>query len=752
MENNPNFVLQLESKILDYFPSSIHLSQAGDLFILNSVTHVVSVYNFTTYEEKHRILFEPPDDFVKIWYMESIDAILILQRNQDTGIQHIWQLHNWRKSKVLIAKNAVCPNKWVFNDKIGTKFSILVLGEFQNNTFIDMKFFQKSLMIVSLNSATIWDFDGRPVFRTILVFPFQLDTNCYCFAGDQIAIGTNDGSFVLQIIEKELIPNDSKFEPGTKCLQLQNGALWLESGHEHDENNFVTVRSLPGRSFVVKTLFRYNPPGQIYQIEFIEKRGFVFVTSNIKVELIQITNFDNTFEFIQNPFSLLHDTNKLSINDNYFILHGNDTIYFLPNPSKGTSLSYTGLLSHIEKLIFKNILFVQCNQSHCFVLLNSTENCVLYRLSFVDINEVVQFSIHNRPFDIKVSCLHLLGRDHPEYPSLLYRIGVELLSKKKQTEALKFLVESFNVKTTSLGFRKQILESSRVNIIRKDFAFFANFVREEIDNNVLKDILDLNSPNDAMKLFGAAFYESNISLKPSYLAELYYEVVKIKNNCKIEYIKISRPESIKQMPTMLIQELSPYVSPFIRASMGFAGFNINWLKTEQEASYSYFVDDIKKSVILVCDQDQFEWHFQQWPKRPTLCNWLKMPASYQFVAGCALDFCLDIQLPNHYQTILQAISKAKSKEFSQALDLLKDRIDVLSFIKSFCSTPNDWYSVYHQVHDSSIRQYAQHCIFVGSPSKPYIDFIHQSKHSNPFADEIHDFQTIDDSILLSLSS
>lgn len=782
MNHIPNVVNQLPSvknqkSSIQFCPKSVCLT-SSELLLLNPRLQYISVHSIDPFQETYRI-FIKNEDVEAIWYMACNDSILLQEKDQKTNKIKFELLINWRsksKSKgdhncVFLPDEITCPKKWSFRKPKEDEFHVLLLGSFDADSNPTAQIHENSIIILSEAVALIWDIYEKPIFRIMLLLPLPVKRPSFSFFGDLLAIVINNNLFILKITNEKQVQESNPYIPGTKCFELVENELVIDIGISQENNNFLFLeRHLPEREVSVKIVFQLRPPSETIDVNFISKDTLIILTNDTVLCCKHRTvNGKEIFD----PAVLMNLENITNVlyNSSFLILYNKTNIDFLPNPNKSKLDLTFSELTNCDQVKMLNIKFVCVNENYCVVITTYEDSIPnLYLLKFEDTEKIINVAINSPNLDAKRIGLYLMKESHPLFATATYSLATQLINtwkkdkKRRNSTALEagsLFSYSFNTGKLNQKQRKDALSiiMDLQPSSRRVFFERALLKKEEITNEILKDILKFPPSVAVIKLLQAQKFDCDIKLSDSPESDLFKAIhSSIQNEHEKAKTLFSKlPDNfISLINDDLLSKISNDLSPITLIKIGKPELpNNEWELNERKAAYCFYNNKIKESIQIASFSIGSKWHFNQWPKVPCLCDWVEGDEILQFFACCVSEYDItEENIPKMFESIIKGINFAKSKQYQLALDVLGDNIYPLKFLREFAKEPKDLVIAVQQLKDFEIKEAAFHFLISNSPKSDYYTAVNSYSSSSEFNNIFNQLKDADNKLigLISLSA
>lgn len=696
---------------LSYYPPGCFLSDNDELFILSSFNSQHILIKSISSGNTIGIIELDGNQYMDIAYLNGCDGIVLLVRDMISHENSVRILLYWRKyleangGKIRIPTSHIYPLDWIFPPLDTSICSIINLATFQKHRNPVFEVYDNSICIVSEVIILIWDFFEKPVFRTAIVFPKTSSQIHFSFAGDYLAILPKDYLFILKI-SSAISEKPRPFTPGMRCFCISN-ELEIDYGLINDTNNFLFVPYyLNHHKIFVDILFQFRPPGYTNSIRFLSHKTLVIITTEATLACVY-----NSFNVSYDPVSLVHFNNitRISYNNNYTVLNSDDKVHYLANPSKYDLESSLFPIPTFWSENISRVLYILMNKHYEIIISKVSDSFrlrvfdlphpsrivdELVSIKNVDSKLLVSLSSPEDPRYLSFVLYQTLGSNHELFvwglndpPSVfsdqnkLFSIVVSLPTKYIKTIVLKhvFLIEYIKYVTHRINGNPRITDiCNELTLFNQIFA-------------------DLSHPeNNHLLLFKAILYscEGNNLQATELLEQIPFDFF-----FSIEKDTISILSN-NMNPSILVQINQPELP------------NTKWELTERLMAHYYKNKDFQQVFIqaqLMIDHDV---HFEQWSTKPNLISWIKGTALDQFIAGLCLQFNPQINEPGVYYNIYNGINHILREEYSKAIRIFGNQIDILGFIRSLNNDIKKLEVALQQIENEEIHIYIQQLLIL----------------------------------------
>lgn len=730
MQDLPSAVEQIKLTNIEMCPLGCILTEKNELIMLQASFQYISIYNVETFQEMYRIF--PKNEFVHdLWYVSATDSLLLMERDQMTQKPMFRLINNWRPKNsssntisIMTPPDYIYPDRWHFKKINNEEITNIILSVFLPEANPTAQIFQNSIIIVSETAAIVWDLFDRPVLRFILMLPLPMLRPYFSFCGDRLAIVTNDLLFIIKIIAGQPTTEVEPFSPGSKCFELHD-ELMIDFGLTSGKRNFLFIaKYLPDRPINCEIMFEFRPPGELKHIHFLSKDTLLLLTN--LAALACISNGKGSYDPTQLTYT--NDSNNVSQNSNFIVLYRADRLLFYPNPEKMGLDINDKQVTHIDELKMRNINYVCTNETYCIIVAASiNHNGVIYLLKFTDIDKITKAALASSDIEARKAAVRLMGPKSSEYALSCYDVGMRLIKKCVTAESIRFLLEAFNSSDQLSKEQRSSLLTEMLSLKNqtrlKQFIQKAHFKNYEIDDKLLKEIQALPPPLASLKLIKAHKFDCKCELAQCKESDLFKAIsLSIQGNHEEarQIFNGTEDELLASLDDELLSQISLDLSPATLVRIEKPTLpNDGWSLNERVAALQYMTNDFKQLFDNISNNINDVWHFDEWPKVPRICEWVKGPVNLQFAAGLFSDNNITQEINEVFKPLSIGISLAKESKYSEAFDVLGKDIYHVLFLKHFATKPQDWINVYNQITDEEIRQIAAHFLIATSPTREY---------------------------------
>ena len=772
MENLPSPVEKIYEKSIKECPQGVEVNSKNEVFILNTTTQTIGVYNIEDLTQKYNIHMNISGIF-DIWYIETCDGILIQERDVKTSKTYYKICINWRNEEyytpervenVYFPKKPEFPTHWQFSslEQFKNQTTLLCIGAFEPNLNPTAEIHDNSIFIISEKICLVWDYTDRPELRVALILPLPLFRPLFSFYGDYIAIIATGNMFILKI-QKGPLPNDiPPYLPGTCCFDLSDN-LNVDYGlAETSSHNFLFVsRYLPSSPHHVDIIFRFPPPSLPLYLQFLSKSSVILLTDKAAV-ICRAKKTDRDHEkFDLCNLSSFTTAEYCICNNDYIILTGKNVMKILPNPEKsGLDIStfqlpelYTETLDEIQYTkITNNLLFLVTSSRR-----SKISKFIAYSIGKCD--QIAQVALDSQSIAVKTAGLCLLPNNTSQFADYCYMIGNSLFEQKgQQKEAIDFYVASINAKKPISGKKRKDVIQKMLSLPQtkqvKSFVEQAFFLEDDINEQILSIIKQLPRDISIRKLirsrqFGLDIKDEDLSIEKLYRAvslsheNKHEEAKELYKQCDIEQIKSLDFEILN----LISQDLAPLT--LIQIDQPDLPNN-EWAYNERMFLYYFLKKDPQKALYFATKIGDTELHISEWPITIPQTEWLYGDNGEHLAAVCAIEFNSIENPPEMFKYIIDGVSYGKKMLFSQALASLGSKINQVKFLRSFAKTPQAWTYVINQVDDPEITEYATHFLLSYSPSDEFANAVKNPPDIKGIEEIIKDLEDTDIKLLQTI--
>ncbi|EAY00004.1 hypothetical protein TVAG_029080 [Trichomonas vaginalis G3] len=730
-------------------PTSMMISSKNEVMFFYSGFQYFNVFSIEPFQEKIRFFTSTSMDStcIDVRYMDATDSFTITQLNTNSKQYNILYVTNWRNGtkSAFLPKLPYVPANWEFMEPFANNLSAYLIGQFQSDVEPIVEISGNSTILCTSSTFLIWDFEDRPVFRCAVLMPRFDRRPLFCFQGNTIALSVSDRIFIIRLEQDSRNSNTTPFTPGTKCFELGE-RLDIDFGlTDEGANALFLVRSLPNKKYIAKTVFNICLPAELISVKALSEKSFVFLTKHPVIQtenpVILLTQRDD--KFILEQFTEPCPCTSIDANRDFVVLSGESNVRFIPNPERNNEHFDEGIVTALDESRFFGLKCVCTNNDYCALLSctndKSDQKSDIRILKFDDPIAVGLAALKSPQLKDKKAAIRLMGAAAPEFARAALDIGNQLLAAKdRNVEAVRYLVTSFNVKDAlSKEERSSVISSIKKlpsnSTARREFLRFAKFNPSEIDDEICKMLQEDSYSLFARKLMEAGKFDINVDERICPEAELYNAVsLSLKNQhekAKNSLVKIAKSDNLKNLPDLILEQISKDIPPPIIVMMGRTDLECDsWSKDEIICSSKFYNDDLDFCINYVIEKDDSErWHYNEWPKKPLLCQWAGDIKS-QFISGCAVH--KEIHLSNEkYSWAVDAVNFAKKKQFGEGLKVISPNANKLNYIRMFAKTALDWTLVADQSNDQLIKEIALHEFILLSPRNEYSEALKKVSNS-----------------------
>jgi hypothetical protein len=763
-------VRQSQVKTIGKYPRGGVFSTQGEFLLLENEFRRIVVLRLDTWTEVFRIVLNQVA-YDAIWYMPSKDGIILLQRDLETAELTFILFLNWRVAdprnpKCSVAPAAKKPNNWRFEPQ-EAGFHSFALGCFTPNSSVVAQVHDNAIVIVSESMALFWDISDRPVLRFILLLPPPLVRPIFAFLGDRLAIITQGTLLILQTVAGATVLTDP-FTPGSKCFELHE-TLVPHFGVTQDNvnaNSLFIVRHLPDRPVNIQILYEWRPPGDPRALSFIPPVNTLLILTSLGVFACRVGSGDPGFpNYLPDQLSSFQGATRIDFNRDFLILAVSSNLSIFPNPEK-SGLQFGDSFEVLEKVTYKNILFIATNVEFCVVVTGSPneqkghqkadEEAAIYVLKFEDVNALARRLSSAADLSAKRAGLRLKTPSDRDFADQVYTIGLHLLkSPGELANAISYLTKAFN---------SGIPEAQRATILaevlrqrptaKRSFIREAVFRGDELDDALMRAILALPPAQAIRKLIQAKRFDQGGDFGDVPEAALFRAIAASRGGdhaaARPLFASVS-PNLLKLLDDELLSAVSDDLSPQTLIAIGRPELaNSQWTMEERQAAFHFAGGRLEAALEIAAENLRAEWHFSEWPVRPKLVDWVDGSAMLQFAAGCFTAYNVGRAVPDAFRHLADACSLAKEGRFGEALAQVRESVYPFDFLRCFAHGPAGWAAVIGQVEDPDLRRCAIHFLIASSPKKVYKAVL--PRLSIPGLSEIADELRATDDELLALTA
>jgi hypothetical protein len=201
----------------------------------------------------------------------------------------------------------------------------------------------------------------------------------------------------------------------------------------------------------------------------------------------------------------------------------------------------------------------------------------------------------------------------------------------------------------------------------------------------------------------------------------------------------------------LLCKVSGDLTPQILITIGKPGLeNSQWDIAERQAAFHFAQGALIPALEIAAQNLDAQWHFAEWPSKPTLLDWVEGNEMMQFAAGCFTAHSVTDRVPSVFEGLAAACNLAKDRRFRDALSRVGSSVYPFDFLRCFAKDPASWAAIIGQIDDPDVQRCAIHYLIASSPKKAYKAVV--SRLSVPGLKEIADDLGEMDHVLLSLTS
>jgi hypothetical protein len=768
-------VQQSQVKPIGKHPRGGVFSIQGEFLLLENELRRIVVFRLDNWTETFRILLEQVATDA-IWYMPSKDGIVLLQREVESGELTFVLFLNWRipsprNPKCSVPPPAKKPNNWRFEPP-DSGFHSFALGVYRPNSNVVAQIHGNSIVIVSEAMALFWDISDRPVLRFLLLLPPPLVRPTFSFLGDRLAIVVQGTLLILQTVAGVATAADEPFSPGSKCFELRE-TLVPHFGVTQDNVNahsLFIVRHLPSRPVSVQILYEWRPPCEPKQIAFIPPTNTLLMLTSLGVFACRPGSGEpGTPNYLAEQLSPLQGATQIDFNRDFLMLANSSKLSVFPNPEKA-GLQFGDSFQLLEELAFTDILFIASNAEFCVVVTATAsekgtahkadhEEAAIHVLKFKDVNALAQRLSASSDLNARRTGLRLKNPSDGDFANSVYTIGMQLLktSSSQISNAVLYLTKAFNSGLPD-SQRQSILEEIRK--IRQ-YARKRHFIQEavfrgnELSDDFLTSILNLPPPQAIRKLIQAKRFDRSGDFGDIPEAVLFNAIsASFKSDhdqARVLFQKV--PSSLfKLLDDELLSKISGDLTPQILIAIGKPDLeNSQWDIAERRAAFHFAQSELISALEIAAQNLDANWHFDEWPVKPTLVDWVDGNEMMRFAAGCYTAFNVPERAPAPFAALAAACTLAKDRRFRQALDKVGSSIYPFEFLRCFAKDPASWAAVIAQVDDPDVQRCAIHYLISFSPKRAYKAIVTRMS-TVPGLQEIADDLRENDKILLEFTS
>jgi hypothetical protein len=766
-------VRENEARSINKNPQGAVFTPSDELLLLENEFRRILLLRLDPWTELFRVvLMQITCD--AIWYMPSKDGILLLERDPDTDDLTFVFLLNWRipdrrNRKCSIIPNAKRPCNWRF-DPGDPGFHGFALSSFEGSTFPTAQIHENSIVIVSESAAIFWDISDRPILRFVLLLPPPFVRPLFSFLGDRIALITQGTLLILQAVVGPQIIADEPFSPGSKCFELHETLVPLFGVTQNNVNatSLFIVRHLPDRPVNIQIMFEWRPPGEPRQVSFITPTEALLVVTTLGA-------------FACRPILGRYQAGQLSgcvpsggiqFNRSFLLLSGGDHLQFYPNPEKA-ELAIDDSFVLLSKVSFRDVLFIANSDRFCLVATASLteqgdashkkadiEEATVYVLKYEDPVGISQRLLASPNLQAQKAGLRLKEPNDPDFAVHVLNIGMRLLraAPPDLASACAYLARAFN-SGISDAQREQVLaeiakiprQQTRMLFIRE-----AHLRNQEITPVILKLILNLPHAQAIQKLIQAKHFDVEGGFADIPEALLYSAM-----SASLKGDHDGAREQFLRVPVGLFRWLEDDVlarisddlpAPVLVAIERPELSNGQWPVAERSAACFFMRGSLGEALRITAEDLQEKWHFEEWPTKPQLCDWVEGSEMMQFAAGCCTYNAVNEDLPPVFSALARAAAFARQGDFAEALTAAGGIVYPFEFLRCFANDPAKWAVIIEQVEDPDIRRCATHYLIASSPKSSYKAVVKRLQDYRPeLRDIAQELEKIDLELLTRVS-
>lgn len=783
----PQPVLEQKVISLSFVANAATMLDSNSILIIKNNLNIIYGYQIDPFVELFRI-FTRSHDMRGIWYIKTHDVILLMDYNDAINEIQIRLLFNWRPIEqqgnigyILIPEENVTPKNWRFPSPTHNKFESFLLASFKQTENPTCEVFDNSILIISGSTIIIWDLHDRPVLRSIIFLPLQIQTQrpLFSFKGNRLALITKGVLFIIKILENAPQTNEVPFTTGTNCLKLEENNLYIDFGLSQEYRNMLFIeRHLPDRDISIQIVFQLTLPGTPQGIKFLSENLLILITTEVVLGCTRKLTKSGREYFDPARLRDSHGDKFIQYNQNFVFLYNSEHLDIIPNPEKSSIDFSNSTIQELMCIKFQNLLFMCVDEKRCLFAMSPeidlqknrlkresskdmapSLGSTLYRIDFRDVNDIANEAIKMPSVEAKMIGIRLLDPRSPYFADTAYEIGFQLLKASRKPESVPFLIKAFNY--GSKEKRKAILQEisnfdRRLTKQRMLFVEGAEFQKDEITEMFLDDIMKLDDRLSAIKLIQAQKFESTIKVSDNTEGLLFQAIIASlntdHNKAKELFLKVD-DSLIATLDDSTLSKVSKDIKPAVLVRLGKPSFeNDIWSLYERLAAFK-FMNKMAGEAIEYCAKDSEEqWHFTDWPVVPKLCKWIKGNEKLQFVACCVCEFNISNRSNESFTKLIEGINLAKSGEYKRAVDVFGPEIYRINFLKYFAKSTADWIKIMQQFeNDDEIHQVSTHFLIENSPQDEYYTSTAPIKDEPEF-DSIFEELKEDDIALIKLLS
>jgi hypothetical protein len=674
--------------------------------------------------------------------MPSRDGILLLQSDLETSELSFLLFLNWRTAdpktpKCSVAPPPARPSNWRFEPS-GTGFLAFALGSFRPGSKPSAAIHENSIVLVSESAAIFWDIVDRPVLRFLLCLPPPPIRPIFSFLGNRFAIITHGTVLIVRAVSGPRTRADEAFSPGSKCFELHETLVpWFGVTQDNvNASSLFIVRHLPNRPVAIEILFEWRPPGEPIQVQFVSPTNALLLLTTLGVFACRPAT-PEALTYSAMPLSSFHSASQVHSNKNFLILRNNESLYFFPNPEK-TALNFDDSFFELEKITFRNIMFVTNNDDYCVIVTASVaqkagpkradiEEAAVYVLQYEDCQTLTHRLLGSSNLLAQKAGLRLKNLSDPDFPQQLFDVGMRLVkaTPPELSNGVLALVQAFNSRISEPQRQSILSEVMKIRRQAVKLAFIreAHFRSEEITADVQKLILSLPPAQAIRKLIQSKKFEAVSSPGDIPEARLYTAIgsaLRGEHDLARGQFASVPVDLFEILDDDLLSKISDDLMPQVLVAIEKPDLhNGQWSVAERRAACYYNRGELLGALEIAADNIDANWHFSEWPKVPELCDWVEGNEMMQFAAGCCTYHVVVERVPAVFARIHRAASLAKEGQFKDALEVLGAALYKFEFLRCFAKEPAKWAVIIEQVEDPDVRRCAFHYLIASSPKKSY---------------------------------
>ena len=728
-------------KIIQSCPQGVEVNNDNEIFILNTTTQTINVYNIEDFTQTYAIYTNLSGVF-DIWYLPCCDGILFQDRDANSSKTFFKICINWRNKEyftpgkvenVYFPKTAIFPTAWQFKslEQYKNETIILCISAFEPNLNPTAQIHDNSIFIISEKMCLIFDYNEKPELRVAIILPLPLLRPLFSFFDDYLAIIAAGNMFILKIVKGELPGDLPPFTPGNCCFDLLDN-LNVDFGlSETQAYNFLFVtRYLPSSPHHIEILFRFFPPGLPVHLKFLSKSSVVLLTDKAAVVCRVRKNDRDKEQFDICNLSSFTSAENCLFNNDYIILTGHNTLKILPNPEKSNLDLSTFQLPELYSEELDEIQYTQVTKNHLFVVTSSrktkTSKVIGYSIGNCEI--IADAALSSNDTKINKIGVSMIASNNSKFAEWCYNIGNALFDQKGQLkEAIDFYIAAINAKKPISGQKRKfvierILGLSQTKQIRS-FIEQTFFLEDDINDKILEFIKQL--PRDAAirKLIRSRRFNIEMEDQGLTIEKLYKAVSLCINNKHEEARELFKECDIKQIKGLdfeILNQISRDLLPQVLIQIDQPDLpNDDWPYNERMFLYYFLKNDQKKALDFASKIGGIELHISEWPIKVETCDWLNGDNGDHLAAFCAISFDSIENPPEMFKEIIFGIAFAKKNRFADALKLLEKRVNKIKFLRYFGKTAHAWTAILNQINDPEVNEYGQHFFLSFSPSDEF---------------------------------